>query len=124
VPTDAVLQAMTTAAHQTWLGLGRYGTQFAAPLLGAALAAGGSRRWGRRAAVASLLFGSPVTAWLARRPALDPIRFSAGHLADDITYGAGVYAGCARARNSTPLRPRVARRPVRITRTATPKGSI
>jgi mycofactocin system glycosyltransferase len=123
VPAVGVPQSMATAVRQTGLGVGRYGTQFAAPLLAAALAAGGRRRWGRRAAITSLLLAPPLTRWLERRPALDPVRFTLGHLADDIAYGAGVCAGAARSRTSAPLRPRIAWRTVRITRTANPKGS-
>jgi hypothetical protein len=112
--------------HQTWLGIGRYGTQFAAPLLVAALVApGGStpaRRWGRRAAAASLLLGGPLTALAARRPALDPVRFVLGHLADDVAYGAGVWAGCVRARTTAPIRPAVSWRPFRISRTPVPNN--
>lgn len=57
VPDAGVVRAMATAVRQTWLGCGRYGTQFAAPLLAALLVPGGRRRWSRRAAVASLLLG-------------------------------------------------------------------
>ena len=34
--------------------------------------------------------------WLDRRPRLDPVRFLALRLADDLAYAAGVWAGCAR----------------------------
>jgi len=124
LPTAGVAGAMLTGVRQTWLGMGRYGTQFAAPLLAAALLApNGSpaRRWGRRAAVASLLLGPPLTALAARRPALDPVRFVLGHLADDIAYGAGVLAGCANARTSSPIRPVISWRPFRISRAAAPR---
>jgi mycofactocin system glycosyltransferase len=124
VPATGVVRPMLTGVHQTWLGIGRYGTQFAAPLLAAVLVAPGgstpSRRWGRRAAVASLLLGPPLTTWAARRPALDPLRFVLGQLADDIAYGAGVWAGCVRARTATPIRPAVSWRPFRIGRTPIP----
>lgn len=109
IPTSGLLAAALTATGRTWLGFGRYGTQFAAPLLAAVLAVpGGSgprTRWGRRAAAASLLLGPPTVAYLSRRPPLDPVRFVLAHLADDIAYGAGVLAGSARARTSAPLRP-------------------
>jgi mycofactocin glycosyltransferase len=132
VPVAGVARAMLAAAVQTWLGAGKYGTQFGAPGLGALILfpgrATGSRRWIRRAALCSLLLGSPLTTWFARRPALGVARFTVAHLADDIAYGAGVYVGCARARTTTPLRPRVAWRPIRITgfaagAPADPKGS-
>ena len=98
-----------------WLGAGRYTTQFAAPVLAALLVKGG---WGRRAAVASLLFGPPLSRWLADRPGLDPVRYTAGALADDIAYGTGVWAGCLAHRTTVPVRPKIARRPLRVD----PKG--
>ncbi len=117
LPTSGVTRAVLTGVHQTWLGAGRYSTQFAAPALAVTLTAGGStarRRWGRRAAAASLLLGPPVTAWAARRPALDPVRFVLGQLAEDIAYGAGVYAGCARSGTAAPVLPAVSWRPFRV----------
>jgi mycofactocin system glycosyltransferase len=105
LPTDGVVAARATAAAKTWLGIGRYATQYAMPLLLAAMLPGGRRRWGRRAAAASLLLGPPVVAWATRRPAVDPVRFAAAALADDVAYGAGVWAGCWRHRTVTPLRP-------------------
>jgi mycofactocin system glycosyltransferase len=125
IPPTGVVPAMATGVHQTWLGIGRYGTQFAAPVLAAALIRPGGRtpvrRWGRRAAIASLLLGPPLTAWAKRRPPLDPARFVAGSLADDIAYGAGVWAGAVRARSTLPLRPTVSWRPFRISRTPVPR---
>lgn len=118
VPANGVVRAMATAVHQTWLGCGRYGTQFAAPLLAALLVPGGRRRWGRRAAVASLLLGPPLTAWAKRRPELDPVRYTTAAIADDLAYGAGVWAGCLAERTTVPLRPALVRRPLKID----PKG--
>jgi hypothetical protein len=43
--------------------------------------------------------------WQRQRPALDPVRWIALHLADDMTYGAGVWAGCWRERSFAALRP-------------------
>jgi len=45
--------------------------------------------------------------WARRRPRLDPVRFSALHLADDLAYGAGLCAGCARERSVRALLPHV-----------------
>ncbi len=127
IPPSGVVPAMATGVHQTWLGIGRYGTQFAAPVLAAALAAPGGRtslrRWGRRAAIASLLLGPPLTAWANRKPSLDPVRYVAGSVADDIAYGAGVWTGAVRARTAIPLLPRVSWRPFRIGRTPVPPDS-
>ncbi|MEV0069351.1 mycofactocin biosynthesis glycosyltransferase MftF [Amycolatopsis sp. NPDC050768] len=112
IPTDGVTRAMATAVHQTWLGAGRYTTQYAAPALVAVLLAGGRHRL----AAASLLLGPPLASWLTRRPDLDPVRYSAAAVADDLAYGAGVWAGCLTHRTAAPLRPRVAWRPLRIDR--------
>lgn len=111
IPTEGVVRAMGTAVHQTWLGAGRYGTQFAAPVLAALLV---PRGWGRRAAVASLLLGPPLTRWLADRPGLDPVRYTVGALADDIAYGTGVWAGCLTHRTLAPVLPEIAWRPLRV----------
>jgi mycofactocin system glycosyltransferase len=39
---------------------------------------------------------------------LDPARYVALHVADDVAYGAGVWAGCVKERTAVPLIPRVA----------------
>lgn len=118
LPTQGVLPAMARAMYQTWLGVGRYATQFFGPVLIAVVASPGGatrvQRIGRRTAAASLLLGPPVSVWASRRNALDPVRFVAGRLVDDLSYGAGVWVGCARGRTTIPLRPRVARRPFTI----------
>ena len=115
VPADGAPAATLTAVHQTWLGLGRYATQFAAPALVLALARPGGksavRRFGRRAAAASLLFGPALTAYAERKPELDPVRFSLAHIADDICYGAGVWTGCLRERTIAGVRPAISWRP-------------
>jgi mycofactocin glycosyltransferase len=119
LPPDGVPAAAATAVRQTWLGTGRYATQFGAPVLALALAARGrgrARRWGRRAAVASLLLGPALDAWRQSERQLGPVRFAAGCIADDMAYGAGVWAGCLRARTLAPVIPRVAWRPLRVTR--------
>ncbi|HEY3464723.1 MAG TPA: mycofactocin biosynthesis glycosyltransferase MftF [Amycolatopsis sp.] len=113
IPADGVVRAMATAVHQTWLGCGRYSTQFVAPVLAALLV---RRRW--RAAAASLLFGPPLAAWLKQRPELDPVRYTAAAIADDIAYGTGVWAGCLTHRTLEPVRPALARRLLRTD----PKG--
>ena len=45
--------------------------------------------------------------WAADPGALDPIRYAALHVVDDVAYGAGVWAGCARERVLEPLLPRI-----------------
>jgi mycofactocin glycosyltransferase len=127
LPARGVLPAMLTATRQTWLGTGRYATQFAAPLIaGTVLAPGPGRpaqRWWRRAAAASLLLGPPLTSWFARRPALGPARYAVAQLADDVAYGTGVWAGVVRARTTIPVRPVIAWRPLRgLTPAGPPAG--
>ncbi len=116
IPANRALPASLDAIRQTWIGLGRYLSQFAAPVLIAGLALRGRRRWGRRAALASLLLAPALTP--ARSPArttgLDPARRAAARLGDDIAYGAGVWTGCVRERTFTPLLPAIAWRPLRI----------
>jgi hypothetical protein len=43
--------------------------------------------------------------WVEQRPPLDPLRWTALRLADDVAYGAGVWAGCVRERSMAALRP-------------------
>ena len=107
---------MLAAIRQTWLGIGRYAAQFAAPALAAALAppgGGPARRWGRRVAAASLLLGPALTAWSASARTLDPVRYALGQLADDVCLRRRRLAGCLRERTTVPVRPAIAWRPVR-----------
>jgi mycofactocin glycosyltransferase len=120
LPTAGAAAATGTAVRQTWLGAGRYATQFAAPALAAALAAPRPRarlagRLAFRVAALSLLLGPVIDAYQQRKPGLDPVRFTLGHIADDIAYGAGVWAGCARERTLAPVTPLIAWRPLRVT---------
>lgn len=85
---------------QTTVTTGRAATMLAAPGVFAAL---GSRRLRRPALV--LLLAPPLADWLARRPPLDPVRWSVASIADDIAYGTGVWAGCLRERMFAPLVP-------------------
>jgi mycofactocin system glycosyltransferase len=118
VRRDGIVRGCAVAAQQTWLGLGRVTTQFAAPALVAALVAPGRR--GRRIAAASLLLGPPLVAWRNRKPDLGLTRFVAAHVADDIAYGAGVWVGAARAHTTVPFRPTVTTRMVRVTAPTVP----
>jgi mycofactocin system glycosyltransferase len=118
IPADGTPAATLTAAWQTWLGIGRYSTQFAAPAVAFALGRPGgksaSRRWGRRAAAASLLVGPALRAYAEGKPELDPVRFALARIADDICYGAGVWTGCLRERTLIPVMPVVSLRPLRL----------
>ncbi|HEX3947505.1 MAG TPA: hypothetical protein VHW47_07350, partial [Acidimicrobiales bacterium] len=100
----------------TWLGIGRWSTQFALPALALLLARPGPgsprTRLGRRAAVATLVLGPSLAEWRRRRPRPPPARFCLAYLLDQAAYGAGVYAGCHRHRLWAPVRPSVTiRRP-------------
>jgi hypothetical protein len=107
LPTTGAWRVDARSVATSWLGAGRYATQYAAPLLLAGLLRG---RPARRIAVASLLIGPGLAAWTTRRPSLDPLRFLLASTADDIAYGVGVLAGCVRHRTIAPLRP-IVRRP-------------
>jgi len=118
VPRHGLVGAMLGAARQTWLGAGRYCTQFAAPLLAAVIIApaGGSagRPWGRRAAAASLLLGPPLTAWASGPRTLGPARFALARIAEDVAYGLGVWSGCVSERTTAPVRPAIAWHQLRL----------
>jgi mycofactocin system glycosyltransferase len=71
-----------------------------------------------RPALAAAVAAPLLVDWVQRRPGLDPVRFAALRLADDLAYGAGVWAGCGRERSLRALLPDLrsaARRPVRQT---------
>jgi hypothetical protein len=107
---------MGESVKQTWLGVGQWSIQFGLPVVAAGIARPGGRtrrtRLGRRLALASLLAGPPVAAWMRSRPRLDPFRFALGYLADEAAYGAGVYRGAITERLAAPLLPRFAWRPL------------
>jgi mycofactocin glycosyltransferase len=122
VPRHGTARAMLAATEQTGLGVGRFITQFSAPVLAAAvlMPGGGStrRRWGRRAAAASLLLGPPLRSWAAGDRELDPARFTLGRIADDVAYGLGVWSGCLKERTIAPVLPVITWQPLRITTTS------
>ncbi|HEX3707747.1 MAG TPA: mycofactocin biosynthesis glycosyltransferase MftF [Mycobacteriales bacterium] len=99
-----VARATASSLAGAWLGLGRYATQFTAPLLVAA-AAGPGRRRSRSLMVAALAVAPPLVDWSRSRPAVTPARYLAGRVTDDIAYGVGVHAGCLRHRTAAPLLP-------------------
>ena len=94
---------------QAWVRTAAFASQAGAPLAVGCLAIGaavpGRRRWLRRIAAVCLLATPGVVEWVRRRPDLDPVRFAAAHLADDLAYGAGVWRGCRDAGTAEPLRP-------------------
>lgn len=71
--------------------------------LALALAAGHRRA---RPAVAAAMVVPPLLEWRERRPALDPVRWTALRLADDFAYGLGVWQGALKARSLRSLLPR------------------
>jgi mycofactocin system glycosyltransferase len=123
LPTSGAVPACASAVRDAWLGIGRYACQFAAPVLVAGLVRGtgrragrggdrGGRRRGRRAAVTGLLLAPAFAPSRGSGPVDLPTRV-VGRLLDDVAYGAGVWAGCLRARTFVALRPGVRIRPLR-----------
>ena len=85
-------------------GLGGGGTVVTGPVLLAGLV------WPRtRRAAALALVVPPLLDALERRPALDPLRWTALRVVDDLAYATGVWRGCLRGRTLAPLRPRLSR---------------
>jgi mycofactocin system glycosyltransferase len=61
-----------------------------------------------RRARAGVVAAITIPAWLEwrrLRPALDPVRWTAVRLVDDVAYGAGVWRGCIRERSPAALKP-------------------
>ena len=58
-----------------------------------------------RPVLALAAVGPALLTWVARRPALDPVRFVALHVLDDAAYGFGVWQGALTARTAAPLLP-------------------
>jgi mycofactocin glycosyltransferase len=65
-----------------------------------------------RLPLAALVLAPPLLDWLDRRPPLDPARYIAARLLDDVGYSLGVWQGCARRRTIRPLLPRLGSRHV------------
>jgi mycofactocin system glycosyltransferase len=91
----AAAHQLATATTRTWWPV-------------AATAAIGSRRI-RRAILAAATVPYLLD-WLHRRPQLDPLRWVALRIGDDVAYGAGVWTGCIQTRTIRPLRPDVTSR--------------
>jgi GT2 family glycosyltransferase len=97
--------------------LGRAATMLAPVPLTAGLLSGRSRgtiiaamgRGPARTLTLIVLLAAPVRDLVRLRPALDPWRFAALSVADDLAYGTGVWAGALRARTCRPLQPRIIR---------------
>jgi mycofactocin system glycosyltransferase len=102
VPPATVLRWQVAAPWWTLLGLARGASTVVLPGLPLVMLV----RRGRRLPAALLLLGLPaLVEWWQRRPDVDPARWTAACLADDLAYGMGVWAGCIRARTLRPLLP-------------------
>jgi mycofactocin system glycosyltransferase len=60
-----------------------------------------------RVPLAGLALAAPVIEWRERRPAMDPVRYCAARLLDDVAYCSGLWRGCIRHRTARPLAPRL-----------------
>ncbi len=108
VPAPVAYAFGLSAVAKVLLGVSRAAPTVAAPVLLGALALRRTPRRTRWAAV-TMLAAAPASEWLTARPRLDPLRWTAIALADDLAYGLGVWRGCLRHRTAEPLRPRFAR---------------
>ncbi len=124
IPSEHLTRDVAQMTAATWLGVGRYLAQFGIPVIGGtwlARAALGrafrlrpSSRSGRAVRLVpgalALVLAPGVVDWRRRRQPENPIVIVLGHLADDVAYGCGVWAGCLRHRTIVALRPRLTRR--------------
>ncbi len=101
LPAAEVLRLAGTRHVQGGLALARALRRAWPPA--AVLLAVASRR--SRPALAAAVVAPGLLDWLDRRPRLDPARFLALRLSDDLAYAAGVWAGCARERSIRALLP-------------------
>jgi len=60
-----------------------------------------------RLPVVALVLAPPLLDWVGRRPPLDPARYLAARLLDDVAYSTGVWRGCLRHRSFRALLPAV-----------------
>jgi hypothetical protein len=58
-----------------------------------------------RLPVAALILLPPLLDWADRKPPLDPARYVAARLLDDVAYSLGVWQGCLARRTIRPLLP-------------------
>ncbi len=105
IPFARTVRWSAASAGWTLVGAGRALTLVAGPLLPLAGLAAARRRPSQAATWALVALAPPLVDWWQKRPALDPLRWSAAWLADDLAYGAGVWAGCLRSRSAGPLLP-------------------
>jgi mycofactocin glycosyltransferase len=60
-----------------------------------------------RRPLAALVLAPPLLDWHEQRPPLDPLRYTAARLLDDLAYSLGVWPGCLHHRTLRPLLPRL-----------------
>jgi mycofactocin system glycosyltransferase len=102
IPAWLTLRWSAQAAGWTAVGVGRAATTLAGPAVAVSMVRGRARR---RAVAAALVLAPPLVEWWRRRPGIDPVRWAAASIADDVAYGAGVWSGCLRMRSFGPLVP-------------------
>jgi mycofactocin system glycosyltransferase len=100
---------MAAGMATTTLGISRAATRAWLPLTLALL----TRSARVRMAVGGTMLAHPLASWVHRRPALDPLRWSAAYLLDDAAYCAGLWVGALGARTAGPLLPAVPEWPSR-----------
>jgi mycofactocin glycosyltransferase len=77
-----------------------------------------------RRPVAALILAPPLLDWADRRPPLDPARYVAARLLDDVAYSLGVWQGCLTRRTIRPLLPALGnRRPRPVAPSTRPGGA-
>lgn len=103
MPAGPAVRLGAVAPARTLLALAGWAT----PLWWPVLLVTARRHRRARAGLAAAAVVPPLVEWGRRRPALDPLRWTAAALADDAAYGAGVWLGAVRARTSTPVLPRL-----------------
>jgi mycofactocin system glycosyltransferase len=104
VPEGEAVRLAGIGHLQGGLGLARALRRAWAPVA-VLLALTGRRDRAARAGLAAVAVAPGVVDWFQRRPGLDPVRFGALRLADDLAYAGGVWAGCARERSARALLP-------------------
>jgi mycofactocin system glycosyltransferase len=107
LPAGGSARDFLVATGQTFVGAGRYTAQFALPLAVAACASGPRGSMRRRIVATGALVLAPGLRAATSGGGPGPVRLVAGCLADDVAYGAGVWAGCIRARTLRPLLPKL-----------------
>jgi mycofactocin glycosyltransferase len=102
VPLRHAMRWPLCGAGETFLATGRVMTALTPWLLASGIACRHTRR-----ASLGLLAGPPIVEWIRRKPSLDPVRWTALAIADNIAYGAGVWVGSIHARSVSALLPKL-----------------